>query len=959
MINFIDINTGKIFEGSKPYVFYFDERQSTGINYVKKILFISDVQYVKSIIANNSIFSIIDIKQASNDSYSDLTKMKTNELLSSGYLYNGYYIHAIYILCQSGEEGTFIDDIRFQTQTGKELLTISVGAIFQGENEALKINLSNFGFEIPDQFQKAIYETNIHEDVSDNILINRKYKELLNENINILANKGSYKSLLNSLNWFEYGDLIKIQEYWKHNELDKTVLSGTELNTFVSDKLKNLLLWSSKTTYIGIYYALNNIRYINDKLVYNNDYNKLISAENVNGVVLLPAELNTLLANSNKNFDRILQIGENGVTIQDYENPGTSPYLDSNYMASKGSNFELIKAEDKMYLLDEPIPELFDVVDKWSKEDMMLKMALLGNFYATYFMPIHLDLIHSTVENIIYTNTIKVINFNKLDRNDYIDILDSVICTNVNNDDVFYIKETGQLEVYSITPGNTYDLIDSWEKASEIILGVDLSSRDYLMNSEEYLKKYLSQYYNGLGSVVKFNFLIKNAEKDTFIKSIQICIEKDGDKLKIYNTYTNIPVNDTTFDFNINLLFKESGNYHIGFNFMCSNSKNYITTKNISIYDNTNQYITIKKVVKRNLDVSQKSILNYDILKDLLSFSPAFSVLKDVLGENDDVKDRIYNNHFHIGSNIGENHFVLLNKNEFDGSVALYSTNSDSYLVLNNDITIDKLSNKFSHYYWDMIDNTDKGEEKIKTYIIGINKYFHIDNDETINYYHKEGKVYINGKSYDYRFDYNVTNNKVIFDFNCDYNNYNYISEIAIDLGDYTQDIPSVINDLDIQNLEYNIKYRVTFDNNIVLNIDFCTKLHNNQLFYGSNLNSVKFKKLGEGKINKDTYYSSYRFFRFFHDVIDVEDNYIFNNTDTLCFEIEIPYSKNFSTVGWEIVNITTNEVVRPTSKTGKVINQKTSESKNLKKGYYNIVFNYKLGEEVLRKELESAFLIK
>ena len=32
----------------------------------------------------------------------------------------------------------------------------------------------------------------------------------------------------------------------------------------------------------------------------------------------------------------------------------------------------------------------------------MLKMTLLGNYFSTYFMPIHLDLLYSSVENIIF-----------------------------------------------------------------------------------------------------------------------------------------------------------------------------------------------------------------------------------------------------------------------------------------------------------------------------------------------------------------------------------------------------------------------------------------------------------------------------------------------------------------------------------------------------------------------------
>ena len=67
-------------------------------------------------------------------------------------------------------------------------------------------------------------------------------------------------------------------------------------------------------------------------------------------------------------------------------------------------------------------------------------MYLLGSFYEAYFMPIHLDLLHSTVESIVYSNTIKLINNTKIDRYNYIGLPRDFECS-VSNGDVFRLGD--------------------------------------------------------------------------------------------------------------------------------------------------------------------------------------------------------------------------------------------------------------------------------------------------------------------------------------------------------------------------------------------------------------------------------------------------------------------------------------------------------------------------------------
>ena len=56
-------------------------------------------------------------------------------------------------------------------------------------------------------------------------------------------------------------------------------------------------------------------------------------------------------------------------------------------------------------------PEIADAVLKWSKDDIKLKIALLTNHFKEHFLPIHLSILQSCADNIVFTNTIKNITW--------------------------------------------------------------------------------------------------------------------------------------------------------------------------------------------------------------------------------------------------------------------------------------------------------------------------------------------------------------------------------------------------------------------------------------------------------------------------------------------------------------------------------------------------------------------
>jgi hypothetical protein len=200
-IKFLNLETGYSFDGlwnetqKKGYIFWFPKEQSINLTYTMPIAFITDSQnHINISIENNDIFSFITLDSTETlfDGYKFDGKPKYSNTISTEVIetpVNNKYIHYFNIACKSENVGEYICRINIGDKG-----YIRVGADFYGEHEPLYINLSNMGIELSTYVQKAIYDANVHEDLKDDILINRKFKELLSNYWDIIANKGSYKS---------------------------------------------------------------------------------------------------------------------------------------------------------------------------------------------------------------------------------------------------------------------------------------------------------------------------------------------------------------------------------------------------------------------------------------------------------------------------------------------------------------------------------------------------------------------------------------------------------------------------------------------------------------------------------------------------------------------------------------------------------------------------------------------
>lgn len=504
MLKFIDLNTGYLYDGVSPYIHWFPDQQSTGLIYTHKICILTNASNIR-LELDSEVFNLIDPKKLNGDAkYADIiTKQATSK---SEEVIHGYHMHMIYISAQSKNPGEYRTDIK--VTAGKDQYTIVIGADFHMENESLYINLSNMGVELPDSIQKALYNVNVKECNRDNITLNRKMKELLSNYWDVIANKGSYKSLLNSLKWFEWGDLVKIREIWEHEDFGHKVYDDRSLCSVLEDKYLDLLRGFTKTTNLALY------------------------------------------------------VTKHEILADEYDS----------------------EKNPKLYdIYDEAISKK---IPQWAEEDLMLKLCMLGNFYETYFMPIHLNLIHSTIENVVYTNTFKVINLGIYNRNDHICNIHNFDC-NIKNDSSFILGNV------SCQVGNSTIFGSVWK--GEIvykdvaILGVDPIC-DIDVTDENELKTFHTQMYNGVGVIVPFECELNVHDNECIIESKLLIGSTEAVETQVFS-----PI-DGKCKISFNILFKEEGSHKVNLQFKTNGSHLYTKSININIVDVSGMDLKVYKI---------------------------------------------------------------------------------------------------------------------------------------------------------------------------------------------------------------------------------------------------------------------------------------------------------------------------------------------------------------------------
>ena len=267
-----------------------------------------------------------------------------------------YLILPFYCLAKSSDIGTWETNILiqygFEDSVEDEFCPITVGAEFVDENEFLIINGQNMGVKLPKEILKAVYSGEVYSSVPDEALYAKKLKEYLLNYMNIKGEVGNYKSAINSLKWFEWGDLLTISKLYKRDV-------------------------DLQSQYLRDYFDITNDNIYSYQLFLNTT------------LVSLSFKLNEEI------FD------EEGHLIREYQDF-------EKYFAGEGKPIledKLSKLKERRYD-EEDIPFYRGYYD-YTLSELGLKLCMLKYYYEKYFLPIHIKVHSATLSHQVWMNDIK------------------------------------------------------------------------------------------------------------------------------------------------------------------------------------------------------------------------------------------------------------------------------------------------------------------------------------------------------------------------------------------------------------------------------------------------------------------------------------------------------------------------------------------------------------------------
>lgn len=944
MIKFIDIEKGIAYDGSSPYVHYIDNGLSTNVYYTKTFVLISDNDAAKTIsVKSDSIYRLIQVDDEHGYNVDLKNLLVTSTTSSYQTLYNGYYIYKFIVAVCSDVEGEVHDTITISDDT--ETIEMNIAGDFYGEDETALINLQNKGIEIPKQIQRAFYESDVHDVSQDNILLNRKYKELLIEYWNIIANKGSYSSLINSKNFFEYGDLLRIEEYYKsidNDGLRRLFARNLELELF--DDIYTTVDISSKTTYIGLFCAINEMLKENGVIQYNDDYS-------------------------------------NNVTL------------------------------DKSFPLNEPIPELVNASLKHTVDDMALKMVLVGNYFSTFFMPLHLDLIHSTIESVVYATTLKIQRGITSERSDYFNNIEDFDCS-LRTETEYFLKnvstQTGQGTIANdyidestrLTNGFTkYVDADSYGRVK--IFGADLIAPDMqgTRPTNDELRNFFMRTYTGVGVLVPVKCTLPTVN---VIRRMIIMIHRSTDGGRTYEFYDKMDSSNaitmTSNELNFNLLFTEYGMYHITLQFTQISSVDLINSYIINVHNDTRNEVHLQKLQRINNIFTKEDL--FDALAKEISFnrymftnepSSEYPVYRQWLRKNTSLidDDGCGMNHtvimqltdgtqiprFNIDSKDGAS-FTFDDYYSFDDELNVFYMTDEQIELALNDVRMGypyyfwSIERRYKPSYEDDVPQNPDGEY----YLIGIRRYFDVDDDcnDNLNisqsvftqgYYNPDGdEEFIDIRYYSY------STNDVILHFDT---SVPIECTVTVNEQNFTETIiPNGINTIQFNNSNDKlIKYNTV----VKLNLKYkCFGYHFNKdiefvpysVLGCNNLKFVPTRQKGFMTIDESRFYPS------FHKMVDVENRRISRNDVIICkptYLLQDEIKNNDNKIFWEFINVSTGEIFKSQQVEDKDKNIYIEEPfvgafdyyNELTSGYYDVVLHYWFDGRENVYEISSAFVVE
>ncbi len=134
----------------------------------------------------------------------------------------------INIALSSLSENIFQRILLVKDADGNTVLSCLVYGETEGVDPRLETLMQNFGYKVDESTTPIFYNTDINEPLTDFITLNSKRKEMMLEGSNIYSYVGSYKSLINAINFFGFPDL-SIREYWKNIDIQSDTFGKYKL----------------------------------------------------------------------------------------------------------------------------------------------------------------------------------------------------------------------------------------------------------------------------------------------------------------------------------------------------------------------------------------------------------------------------------------------------------------------------------------------------------------------------------------------------------------------------------------------------------------------------------------------------------------------------------------------------------------------------------------------------------
>ena len=244
-----------LFDGSKPYVHWSDP-VGVGIISYMNIYWVSDKSSHSIKVEEGRPFSFFKTEgqwTCPGDITWDVLKDPIYNISLSGQNIDGQYWYQLQLIINTDVAGEYICDLNIDDEE------FSVGAQVYEQDESLRINLANQGIEMSNIVGRAIYDADPHNESVDYILLNRKFKELLLNYMDVHGNKGSYNSLFNSLKWFEYGNLVQLREVWRYLTPDGAKYFDRSIQQWFTEEVRKRYFNSARTTSLYLRHLINQI----------------------------------------------------------------------------------------------------------------------------------------------------------------------------------------------------------------------------------------------------------------------------------------------------------------------------------------------------------------------------------------------------------------------------------------------------------------------------------------------------------------------------------------------------------------------------------------------------------------------------------------------------------------------------------------------------------------------------